>query len=384
MRNFLIACTISITVSLTWGADKKKLASAEPLLKTSVQKPSNESRLRLMLRSNGYETQFEKADVFQFRVNYYLKYFVNPSIYLKVNPIARLNSGHVQSVNGAESLANRISIQNAGAYYEWMKESYLGIGILDQYEVFSALLIDDQIAFVAGQAKQSHVTGPWTFSAFSQSAIPNTESSTTDQNGKESTPMLTSVGVSSTWSPNERNTTHAKASYFKYSQIPTSVSTASVIGGNTSADFRISETQRAFKYEYYGLDTEINFRRHLHKSAYLLGSASFLENQGAPKGINQGYRYGGGAGINILTHNELELSGYSFRIESDAALASYANTDYFRTNHLGYEFLASWKNVKQNFRVSFAFVDLRLIVENPAQSDGKIYFLRFEVLNVPI
>jgi len=51
---------------------------------------------------------------------------------------------------------------------------------------------------------------------------------------------------------------------------------------------------------------------------------------------------------------------------------------------MGYEFIASWKNVKQNFRVTFYYSDAKLIVENPAQSAEKMYFLRFEVLNVAL
>lgn len=395
MRNYWFAVSVLFLFSVTWGFDSTRKTRKEPLSKMNTTPaantpsgylgtPSNESSLRLGLRATSYESQFAKMDVLQLKLNYFLKYYVNTSIYLKLNPIARLHSGHVQSVDGAESLDNRLSIQHAAAYYQWMKESYVAAGIFDQYEIFSMLLVDDQMAFMGGQAKQSISNGPWTFGVQGQTVIPNSRSAISDQNEKESSPMLNSVGLTSTWETGDKNTVQAKANYFKFSQLPTSVSTASVVAGNTSADTRISDTERAFKYEYQGLDSDLSFKRRIYKAAYLLGAGSFLENQGAPKGVNQAYRAGGGGGYTLLGNHDIELSGYTYRIESDATVGAYSNTDYFATNHMGYEFIASWKNVKQNFRVTFYFSDAKLIVENPAQSDEKMYFLRFEVLNVAL
>lgn len=376
--------------SVSWGLNTKTktrrqvLSQTDTSLTAGTTPLSHESVFNLALRATSYESQFAKADIFLLRLNYFLKYYINQNIYVKINPIARLNSGHVQSIDGAESLENRISIQNAAVYAQWMKESYVSAGILDQQDVFSSLLVDDRMAFIGSQIKQSYLTGPWTFSLLGQGVIPSSASAMSDQHEKETTPTLTSIGISSSWLVSDKNVVNLKATYFKYSQIPTSVSTESVSDGNTAADTAISATERAFKYQYYGIDADIYFKRRVHRTVYLLGGASALENQGAPKGSNQAYRFGGGLGLNILPQHELELGAYTFRIESDAALGAYANTDYFRTNHLGYELMAAWKSVKQNFRVGFYYNDARLIVENPAQSDGKMYFLRFEVLNVHI
>lgn len=385
MRNFVFLLSSLLLLSTSWGFDSKNKTRKEPLSKMSALSTSmNESRLLLGLRAISYENQFTKMNVLQLKFNYDLKYFVNQSIYLRLNPVARLHSGHVQSINGAESLDNRLSIEHAAAYYQWMNDSYVAAGVFDQTDVFSTLLVDDTMAFMGGQAKQSVTNSYWTFGIQGQTAIPNSRSAITDQNQKESTPMLNSVGLTSNWEVNEKNVVQAKASYFKFSNLPLSVSTASVIAGNTSADTRVSDTERAFKYEYQGLDADLFFKRRVYKTAYLIGSGSFLENQGAPKGVNQAYRVGGGAGYTIFPSHNIELSGHTFRIESDATVAAYANTDYFATNHMGYEFIASWKNAQQNYRVTFYFSDAKLVVENPAQSNEKMYFLRFEVLNVSI
>lgn len=390
MRIFLITFSLLLLFSSGWGFEKKSktrkdgASRSETSLSGSFEKPANESNLSLNLRADGYESQFAKSDSLQVKIDYLLKYYINHSAYLRFNPIARLHSGHVQSVDGAEALDNRLSIQHAAAYYQWMRESYVSAGIFDQQEIFSTLLFDDKTAFLGGQAKQSMVKTPWTFSLLGQTVILNSRSSITDQNEKESSPLLNMVGLSSRWFTGEKNDVLLRANYFKFSQLPLSVSTTSVINGNTSTDFRISDTERAFKYEYYGLDSDLSFKRRVFKNIYLLGSGSFVQNQGAPAGLNQAYRAGGGAGATLLPNQDFELSAFTYRIESDSVLGAYGNTNMFITNHLGYELIASWKNVKQNYSVSFYYNDGRLVVENPSQSDSKFYFLRFEVFNVAI
>lgn len=399
MRNLLVVVILALTFSNGWGVEKKINTKSRPMstasdtftgkslsTKDSVVKvkPNNESNLKMQLRTDNYDSQFAKGNLFQLRLNYNLKYFVIPSLYMKLNPILRLNAGHVQSVDGADRLSNRVSIQNAGLYYEWMKESYLSAGILDQFDVFSPVFIDDQVAFVSVQGKQSYVTGPWTFSLFAQTAMPNTESATTDHNEKDATPLVNAVGLASRWTTSETNDALIKANYFKFSQVPTTVSTTSVIRGNTPSDSVISDTQRTFKYEYYGIDSDMSFKRRLFKNYYMIGAGSYLQNQGAPNGVNQAFRYGGGLGTIWNTNHQIELSGYQFRIESDSTLGAYSNVDYFHTNHQGFEVWGSWKHIKNNFRVSFNYVDMRLITENPGQSDAKLYVIRFEALNVDI
>jgi hypothetical protein len=163
MRNFLFAISISFAFSLSWGFTNKSKSQRAVLPKSSQATESfanslNESYLKMAIRGDNYETQFVKANVFVLKFDYFLKYHVNPRIYTKIHPVARLYSGHVQSIDAQEKTQNSISILNAAVYGEWMKESYVAMGIFDQQETFSSLLVDDRMAFIGGQAKQSMVT----------------------------------------------------------------------------------------------------------------------------------------------------------------------------------------------------------------------------------
>lgn len=399
MRTILLLTTFILTGSIGWGSAKTKTSNSKDLTSskssassaqtnssdtTESSSPLNESLFKVFIRGTSNENQFSKSDIIQLRLSYFLKYYITPEIYLKANPIARLNAGHIQSLGGQDQLNNNFYVLNGAAYYEWMKESYAGVGIFDQYDYFSSLLVDDRIAFVGTQGKQSLSMGPWIFSILSQAVIPNTSGAISEQKEKESTPLLSSIGVSSKWKTSEKNKVDVELNYFKFSNVPTSVSTISVTEGNTPSDIRLSETERMFKYDYYGLDFDLNFRRRLVKSFFLLGNGAAVLNQGAPDGVNQANRYGGGFGFDIATKNEIEFFLSKFRIESDAVVGAYANTDYFKTNHNGYEMGGIWSNYKNNFRLLFIYTDAKLIVENPAQSDEKLFLIRFEVINVPI
>ncbi|MCK6597937.1 MAG: hypothetical protein L6Q37_06195 [Bdellovibrionaceae bacterium] len=360
---------------------EKKISSLnESVVKNSVSQNEtiSDSRFFISMRALSNENLYSKADVFGFKIYYFLTYNINPFISFELTPLAQLQSGHIQSVDASEKLENKLTLLKGAMFFKWMKESYFSLGILNAEENYSSILASEK-GFFSTQILQSLTFNPWTFSGYVLGAIPNSESSVSDQNAKESTPLLTTAGLRSRWKVNDYNKTQLRVSYFKYSQIPTSVSTQSVQSGNTPYDFKISDTERNFKYDYAGIDTSIEFKKSVTKKLYALGEGSFVKNDKAPESLNQGVQLIGGLGYRLNLEYEIEvLSGY-YKIEPDAVIAYYGNSRFFRTNHQGIETKGALLFKKQQFKISFYYNDSKLIYENPAQSDEKLYLLKFEV-----
>lgn len=349
----------------------------------SLPKKISENSIDLSMRALSSENDFSKSNVFDLKVKYFLVYNVNPFIFFDLNPIAQLQSGQVQSVDANDKLENKLSVLNAAVYFSWMDASHFGLGVINSQKNFSPLLVGEK-GFFTAELKQSFRMNNWKFGVKSSASIPNSESAVSNQNEKESTPLLASAGVFSEWKANEKNETKFSAQYFKYSQIPTSVSTESIQNGNTGSDLKISETERSFKYDYEGFAASLSFTRSLIKNLYLLGEASAVQNQKAPESLNNAYLANGGFGLSLNRLYDLELSGGMYRIEPDAIIASYGNSRFFKTNHQGYELISSFIMKKEKFKISFSMNDSNLVYENPSQSNEKFYFLKFEVYDVAI
>ncbi|MBN8536519.1 MAG: hypothetical protein J0M15_05665 [Deltaproteobacteria bacterium] len=386
LRNlFYIMMSLFMTLPMSFAStslgDVAATSSVSQLKKNSP--PHFLSNLELSFRGLMNENHFSKANTFDLTINYFLTYNVNPYIFFKLNPLAQMQSGHVQSIDANEKLENKISILNAAVYTTWMKESYFALGILNSSQTYSPLLVSEK-GFFSTQVYQSLYFDLWQLSAQIQAAIPNSESSVSDQNQKESTPFLSSVGFSSNWHRSSKNFAYLALNYFKYSSIPTSISTVSVESGNTGDTFKISETERSFKYDYEGIDSQFKFTREVLSNLYLLGSGGFIVNEKAPDEMNKATLIGGGLGYKIGRNLELEAESSYYKIEPDAVLAYYANSRFFRTNHQGIELSTSLLLKKEKFKISFYYNDSKLVYENPNQSDEKLYFIKFEVLHVAI
>lgn len=341
-----------------------------------------ENNLDMSMRSLLSENEHSKATVFDFKIEYFLTYNINPYIFFKLNPQAHLQSGQVQSIDASDRLENKLSLKTAAIYFTWQKESYAALGVLNTQENLSSLLVSDK-GFFSGKLNQNFALTNWQFGALTQASIPNSESAVSNQNEKETTPFLASIGSYTHWNGGGKNTTKFNLNYFKYSQIPYSISTQSIQSGNTPDENRISETEQAFKYDYEGIDSSVSISRNLLKNIFLLGNAGYVINQKAPEALNRASLVSGGIGFSF-NHSEVEFSSGYYRIEPDAVLAHYGNSRFFRTNHQGYEVITSFLMKRENFKISLYYNDGRLIYENPNQSDEKIYFLKFEVNNVAI
>lgn len=348
-----------------------------------LPKKISENSLDLSMRALSSENEFSKSNVFDLKVKYFLVYNVNPYIFFDLNPVAQLQSGQVQSVDASDKLENKLSVLNAAMYFSWMPASHFGLGIMNSQKTFSPLLVGEK-GFFSGTLKQSLHFNSWIMGASALAAIPNAESSVSDQNEKESTPLLATAGLFSQWKINDKNFTQIQMNYFKYSQISVSVSTESVQNGNTPADNRISEMERSFKYNYEGFDTSLKFSRSVINNLYILGEGAYIQNQGAPESLNKASLLNGGMGLTLNRKYDIEFAGGYYRIEPDAVISYYGNSRFFKTNHQGIEFISTVNLKKEKFKVSFFINDARLIYENPNQSNEKLYFLKFEVYDVAI
>lgn len=375
MRNcfhfFLIL--VLLKIPMVWGQTSS----------ISLPKKISENSLDLSLRALSSENDFAKSNVFDLKVKYFSVYNINPFIFFDLNPVAQLQSGQIQSIDANDKLENKLSVLNAAVYFSWLPSSHFALGVLNSQKIYSPLLVGEK-GFFTAELKQSFAFNSWKMGAKTSASIPNSESAVSDQNEKESTPFLTSATVFSEWKVNSKNQTLFSIQYFKYSQIPNSISTESIQNGNTPNDFKISETERSFKYDYEGFSSSLSFTRSLIRNLYLMGDASALQNQKAPESLNKAYFANGGLGISLNKLYDIEANMGIYRVEPDAIIAYYGNSRFFKANHQGYELTSTFIMRKEKFKISFSMNDAKLVYENPSQSNEKFYFLKFEVYDVAI
>lgn len=386
-----VRCLILIQILGALACSHLMASTAANTIATSIRQtrkvtksyPSRIYDINLGMRALYSDNLFSQSQVFDFRINYLLNYDFNAFLKMKLDANADLQSGSVQSVDASDKLENRFYLLEASLASEWQPDSYATVGIKNQNTITSDILTGER-GFFAGGLKQSIQINAFSLGASTFASIPNSESSISEQKEKEGTPSLVSAGINIDWKGSGINLSRIKMNYFKFSNIPSQVSTASVQSGNTAAESSSSDALKLFKYEFEGIDSSIQFKRGIIKNWFVVGDGAYLINQKAIADKNIATKIGASVGTMFGYGHQVQAGINYYRIESDSTISAYSNSYYFRTNHHGFGYGISYLSLKENFKVTGYYTEGRLILENPSQSDEKLFLIKFEVLNVKI
>jgi len=359
-------------------------------LNTSVSNPYRSQKLGLSknlnfaLSAGRSESVFKSSSVVDISLELDLKYRLNSEFYIDFKPEAVFQSGYIQSVDANDNSQGRFVIHQAAGHWLPLSTSLLSMGALDQSQWHSPLLIGRQAFPGLRWTQRWYNQNSQRWTTFVEASIPTSSSLSPNTNEKEPIPSLTTGGLRWKFNPSNISSTEVRLNYFSYQKIPLSVSTASVLLGNTPRSEKINEVMDAFLYEYEGVEAASRFRWPLIGSFDFLLKADTIQNLKAPSDQNKAYLISSGFATRVDSTKEIETQGLYFRTEPDAIVAAYSSSDYFRANRVGYGAQVDLKWPKSKFKIGVSYTEAEVLFESPTQSREKNILIKLESNDVEI
>ena len=297
---------------------------------------------------------------------------------LQINPRVNSRNGYIQAADSANTpKGSSIDVAEASTNLhdkEWVQ---LSLGALNQSDQFSSLLIDSELAFPA--ARLAFNVGEKTHSfagIYAEAAVPTSSSLTTNSKDFEKTPSFTAAGLRGKLNA-QGWTLKARANYFEYRDLPTTVATDSSVLGNSSSTNSQSASNE-FLYDYHGLESGLSTRLDVNRNLGFEVEGNYIQNQAAPTGLNQGYN--AKAKMDIWTRQLKWTPSFEyFDLQPDSAVAYYNSSDY-QTNRVGYLAGIALQYHKM-FKVEFKGGERDVAFETATQSRERFFSLTLETLN---
>lgn len=372
--------TMAYLILGLWGLGavaEAQSASSISALKGPMEHPrrSWDGGWKASLSGQNYEDHQNSSALVNFRIETQFRYTLDNNLLLKVSPLARLQSGATQSSQGTLSPENKLYFREASATWRALPFAFLKAGALDQGETHTPLLLDSR-PFPATRVSLLSKSSVSRFGVSAEAAVPTSVGLSTNQAEKESMPQLVSAQLRWQWTPSPLWETSIRAGVFEYRNLTTGIAADSYLLGN-EAD-ALSDTEYRFNKKYQGAEALI--RSSFPLGGPLAGELALdgLQNSGAVAGENTAWR----AGINIIYAWDLRTKWFggieSFRVEPDAAVASFVDTRFSGTNRNGYAAEVGVEFGKSRSRIRAGLRESNLIYANDRQGKDRSMYIGLE------
>ncbi|MES3036790.1 MAG: hypothetical protein V4736_02700 [Bdellovibrionota bacterium] len=248
------------------------------------------------------------------------------------------------------------------------------LGALNPHAIHSPILLEG-LAIPGGRLTQAFPSEHQTFSIYTEAYAPQSHQVRAAGGEKGSFPAFFAGGVNQKYKWSNRFDSSWRAGAFQFQGLNTSVQNTSTLLGNTSTPGPTNDLA-LLKYDYVGF--EVGQTHNFLIAPKFLGtiSADFIKNQEAPEGQNSAYRGEFDLTSVVMPKYHLVTEVEAFRIEPDAVLAAFSNSDYFGANRNGYRIGISLLMKKEKLKVTGSMIESQTIVERPPQVKEQFYFLK--------
>ncbi len=345
----------------------------------SAQATQLEGTWKVLLSAQDSRDEMNQSSGVIYKGDLNLRYSLAPWLVLNGAPSLVGKSGHIQAdtdVGPQSADTTGLVVRNATADFLFLQNSRLQVGVANQKEVHSSLLIDDRGFPAARLQLKASEKNYFQWKTFAQAAVPTSASLTTNSREFEATPSFNSAGLVAGIHSADLEW-HNQVALFEYKNLPMNIATSSGLLGNTVQVTNSTDAQ--FIYDYKGVEIQTDLatrwgRRWLTKAIF-----AGLQNGAAPKGYNTGAM--GQLEATYQMNSQLSLSPFaqSFRVEPDASVAAYSS-NLWHANTVGYR--GGLKSqFSQRFSLTAAGGERAPIYENPAQSKERFIELTLETLD---
>ncbi len=379
---FIVAIALSgLFPMISWlpaaSAQMQSRQKLQIVTGTKAKQPDDAWKARWKIGLSGSQSRSENtaAHLVDFSSDFDLKYFFDPSFYISISPSLQFQTGSTQSPDPGTQPANSVQFNEASANWKPTTWSHLLAGALDQGARHSRLLIGSR-PFPGARSQLEFGEDKLLARVAAETAIPTSSSLSTNANQIEPTPSFNSAQLELEGKPSVRGHWLMGAGVFAYENLPSAMAYESSFRGNTVD--RLTDTHSVFREHYRGVEGRVLADLPVIKRVSLKLNAEGLQNTAVQSGLNQAWAAGGGLGFRWDRSTDIAITGEAFRIEPDAAVASFISGDFGSTNRVGYAGELKLSFQKGRYNISTRAGESELIFVNSPQSRERFFLVRLE------
>lgn len=379
----LTFCLTLIVAMYAWSQDQEQGPVSSSVTTTSPNKKDDKLQAEWRLRMKGQDEHDEQSQTKFAEIKFDLrsKYILTSYLYFDLQPTLRLASGQSQTIDGADTMENRILLTQAAVQYTPFSFLRLSAGALNQQTLHTSLLVDEMsfpAARIAGILKGDN-TESW---LAVETAIPTSTSLSTNTKELEATPSLNTAALLLKWQRSKENFWKMGVVYFIYNNLPSAVAQQSLLLGNMQIN-NVSNAQYSFLNKFQGIEASTDLQIPVLKHVDLIAQAEYIHNDQVAPSNSDAIKYTAGAKFQ-MTHNiDWTIKGSYFSLAPESAVA-YFNAHGYETNRVGYGAETSLAFKKEGFKLSMQYKDAEVMYINPAQSREKTMYIKLETFYVDI
>lgn len=310
-------------------------------------------------------------------LNFGLDYDFTEYFSLMLNPRVNFRNGHVQAATSSNGRENSLELINAAANLSDKNYYLISAGALDLTAVHSSLLVASTFPAVRLQVSTGDQS-EFSASAIGIAAVPSSATMTSNSRDYDKTPSFGSAGVRLNYR-SEMLDALLQVSQFQYRDIPLNVSTDSSFLGNTPLGSETSP-QSEFRYQFQGVEARTGVALPLTRRFRYRMQFSYVQNQQAPTGYNQGYMFSNEADV-VWNSRWMFMPYFAyFRVDPDATVANY-NDSMTTTNRIGYAGGLTLQ-YQRRFRIGVLTGEREVLFLRSSQARERFMSLTLETLNV--
>lgn len=307
-------------------------------------------------------------------------YKLADTLSLDIQPLLRLQTGQVQTFNGADKQDSRILLNQAAVHFQPVNVFKLSGGALNQRYVHSDLMVDN-MSFPGARLEMHARADKWSFSALGETAIPTSTSLSTNTKELEETPSLNSGGIAIQWKPSRNMGLKLSGTYFEYKNLPSTVAQDSGLLGNDI--ILVSDSDYQFAHEHKGYQARLEAQVPVNYALNLTFGADMIRNTQVSEELGLGYKFYHESRLRLKHNIDLIVRGAYFSLAPEAAV-SYFNARWYETNRVGYSAETSLAFNKQRFEIGVRYMDSEVMYINTVQSREKTWLIKLETFYADI
>ena len=350
-------------------------AQADSEVRPTPSKPF-ELKWQAIISGQNYADQQEASELALFRLGLDATYRFSRDVWFKADGLIQSATGRVQSTFEDETEVENFLLREATLNVRAFRVLRLSAGAISQNALGAPTLVSGQRSF-PGAEEALTFSNRWAQLEISaRQTIPTSTTFANQSTEMESTPTFFNETIQLKLKPHPYIILGGHVTHWAFADLSKSTAADSARFGNTVTPVQGNLSE--FLYEYSGLEAGGYGHARLSKYFRVKAGGSFMQNNEAPEGLNQGQVLFGEVELRNLIPGVSIVPRYESIInQADVSPAVFADGDYGYNNRQGQLVRLGLDFYKMGFKLEAAYYDGRTIEDSSIQSDNQYFFINF-------